>query len=137
MPLYECLTVQGTLTSEQRRRIAEAVTSIHVEETGAPATFVHVTFPELAPQHAFTAAKNTNPALIRGAIRKGRPQSIRQALIRRIFDAYVGITGAPVMSVLVAIGEVSASSVMEGGEILPEPNKEEEDAWLAKTAKAT
>jgi phenylpyruvate tautomerase PptA (4-oxalocrotonate tautomerase family) len=132
MPVYECLTTYGSLSPEQRRRFAEAVTSIHMEETGAPATFIHVLFPELPAGYVFTAGKSSNLTLIRGLIRAGRSLSVRQMIMKRIFDAYTEITGAPVMSVLVLVDEVRASSGMEGGQILPEPNKQEEDAWLAK-----
>ena len=132
MPAYECLTTKGTLNESQRQSLAESITTIHTEETGAPASFVHVTFPELEVGHAFTAGKRATPAVIRGNIRAGRPQATRHTMLRRIFEAYTALTGADAMAVVVALIDVPASWAMEGGQILPEPVKEQEDAWLQK-----
>ena len=132
MPVYECLTTKGTLDERQRQSLAESITAIHTEETGAPAAFIHVIFPELEAGHAFTAGKRAAPAIIRGQIRAGRPQAMRHAMIRRIFDAYSELTGADAMAVIVALLDVPASWAMEGGQILPEPTREQEDAWFAR-----
>jgi len=134
MPIYECLTTQGTLDQAKRKRFAEAVTAIHCEETNAPADFVHVVFPELPEGHSFTGGNGANPALIRGQVRAGRPPSVRNAIINRVFSLYEELTGADRMSILVAIIDVPASWAMEGGMILPEPIKAEEDAWFAEMA---
>jgi phenylpyruvate tautomerase PptA (4-oxalocrotonate tautomerase family) len=134
MPIYECLTTKGTLEPSQRQRIAEQITAIHQEETGAPGDFIHVVFPELAEGHSYTAGRAAHPAIIRAHVRAGRPQSVREAMLRRIFAAYREITGASEMSILVALIDVPASWAMEGGMILPEPNKADENAWFEKIA---
>jgi len=131
MPIYEILTVQGTLTAEQRTTLAETITTIHAEETDAPADFIHVVFPELPSGHAFTAGRPSAPALIRGQVRAGRSPEVRVAIQQRINDAYAELTDAEPMSILVAILDVPAKWVMEAGRILPEPDKAEEQAWLA------
>lgn len=130
MPIYECLTSSGTLSAHQRAILAERITSIHCEETGAPADFVHVIFPELSAGHSYTKAHTGRVSLIRGQVRAGRPPQVRKNLITRIFDAYVSLTGASKMEVVVAVLDVPASWAMEGGLILPEPNKEDEEEWF-------
>ena len=135
MPIYECLTVEGTLTAEQRMQIAESITTIHAEETGAPADLIHVIFPELPAGHAYTAGRASRPALIRGQVRAGRPPEVRNAILRRIYDSYATVTdtkAADGMGILVAVIDVPAQWVIEAGRILPEPNKADEDAWFAE-----
>jgi phenylpyruvate tautomerase PptA (4-oxalocrotonate tautomerase family) len=131
MPLYECLTQTGTLTQEQRTEIAEAITRIHAEETNSPADFIHVFFPEIPAGQMFTAGREAAPALLRGVIRAGRPAQVRESIMRRINDLYQDVTGTSPMKILVALFEAPAQWGMEGGEILPEPNQAEEDAWFA------
>jgi phenylpyruvate tautomerase PptA (4-oxalocrotonate tautomerase family) len=135
MPIYECLTVEGTLDAGQRKVIAEAITTIHSEETGAPADLVHVIFPELPAGHAYTAGRESTPALIRGQVRAGRPPEVREAILRRIYEVYANVThsnGLGDMGILVAVIDVPAHWVMEAGRILPEPDKAQEDAWFAE-----
>ena len=135
MPIYECLTVAGTLDPDQRRQIAEAITIIHAEETGAPADLIHVVFTELPAGHAYTAGRQSTPALIRGHVRAGRPAEVRETILRRIYELYASVThstGLGDMGILVALIDVPAQWVMEAGRILPEPHKAKEDAWFAE-----
>lgn len=136
MPIYECLTTRGTLTDAQRGSFVESVTRIHCEETGAPKDFVHVLFPELEPGHLYSAGSRARTSIIRALVRAGRPPKVRQAIIQRLWDAYLALTGADVMSVVVAVIDVPASWVMEGGMILPEPNAADEAAWMAKVGRS-
>ncbi len=137
MPLYECLTVAGTLDNDQRQRLAQGLTRTHVEHTGAPPELVQVTFPELPAGRAFTAGEPSQPAIIRGSIRAGRPPEVRRALIQGAYDLYRQVTGAAPMAVLVAVIDVPASWAMEGGQLLPEPERAAEQAWLNAVAGTT
>lgn len=130
MPVYECLTAEGSLDGEQRRALAEEITAIHIEETGAPADFVHVVFPELSAEHMYSAGKAASPSIIRGQVRAGRPQELRERIITRIFHAYTSLTKAAPMTIVVAVLDVPAQWAMEGGRILPEPTREAEAAWF-------
>lgn len=138
MPVYEVTTTQGTLDAEQRSKLAAEITKVHTEETGSPAAFVQVVFPELPAGHSYTAGTEATPAIIRGQIRAGRAPSVRHAIITRLFDFYAELTGASRMSILVAVLDVPAQWAMEAGYILPEPTPEEEAAWFARieTARA-
>jgi phenylpyruvate tautomerase PptA (4-oxalocrotonate tautomerase family) len=136
MPVYECITTVGTLSSEQRTTIVDAITTAHVEETGAPLELVHVIFPELSAYHAFSGRKPSASAIIRGSIRAGRSDQVRHALMQRISNSYLEITGADPMGLLVMLAEIPPTSGMEGGFILPDITPEAEEAWLAKATKA-
>ena len=132
MPMYECITVAGTLNADQRARIAEAVTATHVEVTGAPFELVHVVFPELSPGHAYTGGNRSTPAMIRGSIRAGRSEEVRHTLMQRIYHSYLEITGADPMRLLVAVVDFPPSWAMEGGFVLPDTTPEAEAEWVAK-----
>ncbi|AQA06471.1 DNA-binding protein [Mycobacterium sp. MS1601] len=134
MPMYECITVAGTLDADQRTRIADAITTAHVEITGAPFELVHVVFPELPAGHAFTGGAPSTPAMIRGSIRAGRSEEIRHTLMHRIYDSYTEVTGVDPMRLLVAVVDFPPSWAMEGGHILPETTPEAEAAWVAKVS---
>jgi phenylpyruvate tautomerase PptA (4-oxalocrotonate tautomerase family) len=132
MPIYEVLSPVGVLNEGVRARLAEAITTIHVEETGAPGEFVNVVFPELPAGSTYTAGKPSSSIIVRGLVRAGRPESVRENILRRMYDACVQLAGADPMSVLVSAIDVPARWVMEAGQILPEPVKEEEDRWFTE-----
>lgn len=132
MPLYECTTPAGTLNNKTRQQLAEAVTEIHTSETGAPASFVNVIFPELPEGRGFNAGKVTPTAVIRGQIRAGRTMEKRHNIMHRIADTYVEITGADPLHLMVVVMDVPSAWIMEGGRIAPEPTPEAEKAWFAQ-----
>lgn len=132
MPIYEVLTTEGTLDADQRQNLAAHIVKVHTEETGSPAAFVQVLFPELPAGHSYTGGAVTTPHLIRAHIRAGRPIAVRHAIIQRLFDFYSELTGAGAMDILIAVVDVPAHWAMEGGMILPEPTREAEAEWFAK-----
>ena len=125
MPLYICNSTQGALDPTGRERIANAITRIHCEVTGAPALFVHVVFFEEAPQ--FPLADKT--LFVRGTIRKGRSDEQKDRIADAIRASLAEIAGVEVQHADAQIRETPASWVLEGGEIMPEPG--EEEAWFA------
>jgi len=137
MPLYEVHTTAGTLTTQDRERLAARITEVHVAETGAPPSFVHVTFPELPAGHAFTAGAPSRPVIVRGQIRAGRPPSVRQALLEQLSALCVEQLTVPVEDVLVAVVDVPASWAMEGGHTFPEPDPDAERLWTARADDAS
>jgi phenylpyruvate tautomerase PptA (4-oxalocrotonate tautomerase family) len=121
MPLYICGAPADVLDDEQRQRIASAITRIHCEVTGAPATFAHVVFDE-----------SKNDYSVFGTIRAGRTEETKAALKREMARAVAETVGVGVDAVTVLTVDVPASWVMEGGALLPEPGAEDE--WLAAHA---
>ena len=132
MPLYEVLTTQGALDADKREKLAAHIVKVHTEETGSPADFIQVIFPELPAGHSYSAGSVATPHIIRAQIRAGRPMSVRHAIIKRLFDFYSKLTGAEAMEIVVAVSDVPAQWAMEGGMIMPEPTREEEAAWFTK-----
>jgi len=126
VPLYRCAVEEGLTQEAQRARIAKEVVRIHCGATGAPPSFVHAFFSELAPS-ALPAGKR---AFVLGSIRAGRTDAQKQQIVRELTDAVADALGCTPDEVGVATADVPASWIMEGGELLPEPG--EEAAWLER-----
>ena len=118
MPLYICGAPAETLDDDKRRRIAEAITRIHCDVTGAPAIFAHVIFDESKSEYS-----------VFGTIRAGRGDEVKAALKRQMAESVAAIVGTDAERVGVFTADVPASWVMEGGALMPEPGEENE--WLA------
>lgn len=126
MPVYTCTAPAGVLDREERSRLAEEITRIHCERTGAPASFVHVHFTDLADGDTFTAGRPSVCAQVVGTIRAGRSQEDKTAMLEELNQAWIEVTGMAQENILVALGEIPASSAMEGGAVMPEPGEEHE-----------
>lgn len=126
MPLYQCTAPAGTLTDDQRERIAQAITDIHCTLTTAPPTFVHVQF------HDVDAEGDQPPVRLSGGLRAGRPSSVTEGLVDRITSAVSEIGGVPPDQIVMHTQETPASWILEGGRVLPEPG--EEEAWVREGA---
>jgi len=122
MPLYICSIPADTLDARRRQQIAAAITRIHCDVTGAPATFVHVVFRDSEP----------GQYLVFGRIRAGRSDDTKIALKRQIAEAVAEAVGIELQKITVFTKDIPASWVMEGGTLLPEPG--EEGDWLAAHA---
>lgn len=128
MPLYRCLVAEGLTTLEQRARIAEQVTRIHCETTGALPIFVHAFFAE-DTKAQLPAGKQ---AVVLGSIRAGRTAEQKQRLVTQMTSAIAAILGRREDEILVRTVDIPASWVMEGGRVLPEPG--DEQVWLTERA---
>jgi len=54
MPVYHVVTTQNTVSAQQKAGLAAEITRLHASITGAPTSFVHVTFAELPEGSVFT-----------------------------------------------------------------------------------
>ena len=101
MPLYVCATPGSTLDGGQRLRIARALTRIHCELTGAPATFVHVVFDESKTAYS-----------VFGTIRAGRTEDVKSALRQQMARAVTGLLFAtPLLAIDASSSESTSASV--------------------------
>lgn len=123
MPLYRCMSPQGSLDDGQRAALAEAFTDIHCDLTGAPRTFVHVQFHPRDTQAGRTRFE------LHAGIRAGREQALADAIMARCIAAVSRVAGADAAQISMRISRTPASWILEGGRVLPEPG--EEEAWEA------
>ena len=124
MPVYVCNTRAGAIDDAAKPHIAEDITRIHCEITGAPPTFVHAFFFEDVDHIPL----NGNSAFLFGSIRGGRSDAQKAQLASEMRASIHKHTGIPLDEIVAMTADTPASWVMEGGDILPEPG--EEEAWL-------
>ncbi len=125
MPLYICNSRAGTIPASARPAIANDITEIHCDVTGAPPQFVHAFFLEDAPGPELGGRR----AVVGGSIRGGRTDEQKRAIVERIEASLQRHAGLAAADIAVTTSDVPASWAMEGGEVMPEPG--EEAAWLA------
>ena len=125
MPLYICNSKADAVPQAAKAQIADDITRIHCDVTGAPPTFVHVFFFEDGPQPPL----GDKTAMIFGQIRAGRTEEQKAQIREEMGAALAERTGIAPDALTVFTSDTPASWVMEGGDILPEPG--EEEAWLA------
>lgn len=125
MPLYICNSKAGAIPAEAKAKIANDVTRIHCDVTGAPAKFVHVFFFEDGPNPPL----GDKTAMLYGQIRSGRTDAQKAQICEEMHASVCSHSGIAGGEVLAFTSDTPASWVMEGGDVLPEPG--EEEAWLA------
>ncbi|GAA4701697.1 hypothetical protein GCM10023215_45840 [Pseudonocardia yuanmonensis] len=124
MPYYQFIVPTGGATLRHKAEVAEAMTKVHSEVTGAPGKYVHCAFVEVAADSIYVAGKPTDGPRMVGLIRDGRSTEIRAKLIHGIADAWSAITGDEKEDLAIFIEEIPGANVMEDGTILPEITNE-------------
>ncbi|OBG29579.1 tautomerase family protein [Mycobacterium sp. 852002-51057_SCH5723018] len=126
MPVYQCYSPPGLLSRSAKARIADEITTIHTNATGAPELFVNVLFQEIAAGDCFVSRKPATNSYLFGAIRSGRDLETRQAMLREFSRMWTRVTGQSEAEFLVALTEVDPVNAMEAGLVLPEPGHEQD-----------
>lgn len=125
MPTYACSVPHGTLSDDQKKRMARAISLRHSEATGAPSFFVQVIFEERLASNCFVGGDLAPRQIwIRADIRSGRSPEIRGNLMLQIMEDVVKVTGTRKEDVWIYICNVEPTDMVEFGHILPEPGRE-------------
>lgn len=122
MPMYTVSTKQP-LPPQTREALAQNITRIHCEITGAPATFVNVVFWTNVP---LPQGQMLN---LFGTVRGGRSDQKKRRLRQALLESVAANTAVDLGDIGYSAFDISAKCVMEGGVVLPEPG--EEERWLA------
>jgi phenylpyruvate tautomerase PptA (4-oxalocrotonate tautomerase family) len=130
MPTYVCYARAGTLTAEQREKVARGITTAHSEATGAPTSFTQVVFQELGDGEHFIGGQPASPGTVwvHGNIRAGRAEAMKDRLLTAVCDLVGEVAGQPSEQVWVYLSELVPSQMIEFGQVLP-PHGQEEN-WL-------
>jgi phenylpyruvate tautomerase PptA (4-oxalocrotonate tautomerase family) len=99
--------------------MAEAITRIHSEETGAPTFFVQVVFEEKQTADRFLGGTRASGQIwISADIRAGRTDAQRQKLMLRIMRKVSRITGVREDAVWIYLCNLAPTDMIEYGHVL-------------------
>jgi phenylpyruvate tautomerase PptA (4-oxalocrotonate tautomerase family) len=131
MPTYVCSVPAGSLNAAQKILIAQAITRIHSESTGAPRFFVQVIIDENKSVDRFLGGHlSANHVWIRGDIRAGRTEDQRKTLMVQIVKEVSQIAGINEESIWVYLCNLEPTDMIEYGHVLPAPGNEK--AWFER-----
>ena len=130
MPTYHVTSSSGSLSRERKARIAEAITRVHGEVTGAPGYLAQVIFIEVAPGDYFIAgmALEEDQVFVHGQIRAGRDDETKRRLLDELVAATARAGQLPGHQVWVYLSELPPEQMAEFGHRLPPAGKEQ--AWF-------
>jgi phenylpyruvate tautomerase PptA (4-oxalocrotonate tautomerase family) len=127
MPTYVISLARNLVNDAQKSAIAEAISRIHNESTGAPSYFVQVVFEEKEPSNRFLGGSlEEKHVWVRGDIRAGRTEAQRTALILSIMRQVSRITTVKEENVWVYLNNLAPGDMLEYGHVLPQPGQEAE-----------
>ena len=121
MPTYSVTTSNLTLKKETKKIIADGITKIHSEVTGANTYFVQVLFNETSKDDHFMGGKLvTDPQIyLNGQIRAGRPKEVKDQLIDKLKKLLANSLKIDLSNVWVYILDLEPSQMVEYGQVLP------------------
>ena len=128
MPIYQCYSPKGVLTKSAKAKIADEMTSLYCNVTGAPASWVKVLFHEMPEGECFSAGKPASQSLILAINRHGRDLETRQAMLRQLSQIWTRNSGQPEADLWISVTEIDPTNVMDAGLFIAEPGRERE--WL-------
>ena len=131
MPTYTVTNSNFNLTSQQQKKIAEAITKVHNVVTGANTYFAQVIFNKTKKNNHFMGGKKVKePSMfLLGQIRAGRTKEIKDKLISKLKDILIKKSKLDETQVWVYIIDLPPSQMIEYGTVLPESGKENE--WFS------
>ncbi|MBU3606687.1 MULTISPECIES: tautomerase family protein [unclassified Polynucleobacter] len=121
MATYSVYYAGLNLSTHQKYTIAQAITKIHAEVTGAEAYFAQVIFKELDIHDCFIGGVLLEDAhiFVNGQIRAGRSEQIKKQLLVEIEIAIQSTTKLASNQIWAYIDELSPNQMIEYGQILP------------------
>ncbi len=124
MPFYQFTVPTDSPSAKLKAEIAAAVTGVHTSVTGAPASYVNVSFAEVPPGSIFVAGKEVPHGRMVGIIRSGRTPEVKRELITGLAAAWSEVTGESVEGFALFLQETPGAAIMEDGKILPEASED-------------
>jgi phenylpyruvate tautomerase PptA (4-oxalocrotonate tautomerase family) len=121
MPTYNCFTAQGKLKPEQKKELANWLTSVYREVFGLQRYMTQVIFYEVAEQDRFIAGQPVPSDLIwiRCDVREGRSEEQKATLLHRIQEGVAKIGNVPNEAVWIYFDDLPPMNIMEWGHIMP------------------
>jgi len=131
MATYSVYYAGISLTTHQKYTIAQAVTKIHAEVTGAEAYFAQVIFKQLDQHDCFIGGVLLDEphVFLNGQIRSGRSEQMKKQLLVELEIAIQKACKLASQHIWAYIDELHPGQMIEYGQILPEVGGE--NTWFA------
>ena len=128
MPTYTVTNLNFYISSKQQKKLAEGITKVHNNVTGANTYFAQVIFNKTKKNNHFMGGKKVEePSLfLLGQIRAGRPKEVKDKLIADLKDVLIKNSKLDETQIWVYINDLPPSQMIEYGAVLPESGKESE-----------
>lgn len=121
VPFYNVLHSTGLFSAETRSMLANRITELHCELTGAPRQFVHVYFSPHDPSNIFSGGEPSEMVLLRAFTREGRPQELKEEMLKALTGIFVQRANVQPHNFMVTMLETPGTNAMEAGVLLPHP----------------
>jgi len=121
MATYSVYYAGFSLTTHQKFTLANAITKIHADVTGAEAYFAQVLFRQLDQHDCFIGGVLLDEPhiFLSGQIRNGRSEQMKKQLLVELEVAIQSGTGLPGHQIWTYIDEIVPGQMIEYGQILP------------------
>ena len=121
MATYSVYFAGISLSTHQKYTIAQAITKIHAEVTGAEAYFAQVIFKQLDIHDCFIGGilLDEPHLFLSGQIRSGRSEQVIKQLLVELEISLQRTTGLASHQIWAYIDEIKPSQMIEYGQILP------------------
>tara|TARA_X000000368_G_C22824056_1_gene620342 strand:+ start:64 stop:504 length:441 start_codon:yes stop_codon:yes gene_type:complete len=128
MPTYTVTNSNFNISSKQQKKLAEGITKVHNNVTGANTYFAQVIFNKIKKNNHFMGGKLVKePSLfLLGQIRAGRSKEVKDKLISDLKDVLVKNSNLDETQIWVYINDLPPSQMIEYGAVLPESGEEKE-----------
>ena len=126
MPVYQCYSPKGLLSKSAKAALAEEMTSMYCNITGAPESWVKVLFQEIPDGECFAGGIPATQSLILALNRHGRDLETRRSMLRQLSEMWTRITGQPVAELWISLTETDHTNIIEAGSLIPAPGHEHE-----------
>lgn len=128
MPTYTVTVANLSLSQQQKSQIAEAITTGHHTQTGAPRFFSQVLFFSANEGEHFVGGRvNKAPQVyVHGLVREGRTAEVKQALMSQMLEDIVRIAEITAEDIWIYLQDIPATQMIEFGRFLPAPGDEAE-----------
>ena len=131
MPTYIVMAATGRLSDLEKNQVAQGITRVHNQVTGAQSFFAQVIFQDIAAGNHFVggAPLKHDHIFVYGHMRAGRSAEVKKQLLMQLVETMTSAARIAKNKVWVYVTDLPAGQMAEYGQVLPEPGTEAQ--WLA------
>jgi phenylpyruvate tautomerase PptA (4-oxalocrotonate tautomerase family) len=118
MPLYTAITQDGTISNEDKAKIADEITQIHCLIMRVPKQFVCVIFLSYPKGSGYTGGVEAATAALNCVLRAGHTAEEKTDLLRLLWETFQSLTGLSTDQLALSLHEIPSNNAMEMGTIM-------------------